>query len=165
MKPFFIKVAIGIVLVLSGWKIAEHGDKVLSKKRLQEYKDLCDNSATTFGFPQDSVSVLTFKLKSTRTETYTIGYAFNVSDRQYVSSITSNVLAVKDSVRIWYDKKNPASNSTSDPCVNLQNILKIKSTGSQWPYYLIGVLMILFGASLAWGTIKNKIRAATKSKN
>ena len=164
MKAFLIKIGIGLILVFFGWQIANYGDKVLSKEHLQQYKDLCNNADSTFGFPKDSISILTLKMKSAKTEVYTITYKFTVSNNQYFTSINSTSITIKDSIKIWYDKKNPANNTLTNPCANLQYILENKKIGHQWPYYAIGVVLLLFGISIAWGAFKNLLKKAVTGK-
>lgn len=66
MKKNLIKIVVGILLLIGGWKIAEKGDNVISKEDLQKLKVLSENAGTATGYVRDSFTETIITIKKLR---------------------------------------------------------------------------------------------------
>ena len=164
MKKELIKIGIGIIFLIAGWKVAEHGDKITSKEELQELQTLCDNAFVTTGKLSGTYKEITVKVGRAKTKMYEYSYNFTVEGNKYASTSTTNQTNPKDSLTVWYNKTNPSQNSTHDPCVELDRTKKEKTIGNSTFYYVGGILMLLIGAGLVWGSLKQMLRKLFGSK-
>ncbi len=164
MKKNLIKIVIGILLLLGGWKVAEKGDKVISKEELQKLKTLSENAGNAKGYVRDSFTETTITIKKIKTKLYEYTYDFEVDGQGFTAKSNSNKETTPDSLTIWYNKSNPAENATDDPKVAFEKTSKEKSIGSKAVYYISGIAMIVIGFGLAWGTIKGLLRGLFAKK-
>ena len=154
MKKQLITIGIGLLLLFCGWKIAERGDKIISKESIQDLQTLCENAITTKGKLKDSYKEITVKIGKIKSKMYEFSYDFAVDGINYTTIYTTNLTHAKDSISIWYNKSNPGKNSTTNPCVELERTKKEKTIGNSTFYYIGGILMLLIGAGLVWSSIK-----------
>lgn len=164
MKATLIKLGIGIVLLIVGWKIAAHGDSIVSKEEIQELQHFCDHADITEGSIRDTYKEITVKIGKSRTKMYEFTYDFEVNGKSYTATKTTSQTTADDNADIWFDKTDPAKNDTSNPCTELERTKKEKTIGDSTYYYIGGVLMLLIGLGLASGSFKQLLRNLFSSK-
>lgn len=158
MKKILINIGVSLLLIFFGWKIADKGDKIISKEDLRELQNLCENADVTTGKLKGSYKEIDVSIGKLKSKLYEFTYNYTVNGNTYTASYTTNTKIAKDSVNIWYHKSNPGENSTTNPCDDLVRAKKEKKSGNNSYYYIGGILMILFGSALAWNSIKQIIR-------
>jgi uncharacterized ion transporter superfamily protein YfcC len=158
MKNILIKIGIGLLLLIGGWKIADRGDKIISKEDLRELQDLCENSVSTIGRLKGTYEEVNVNVGKLKSKLYKFTYDYNVDEVNYAAVYVSEKTSAKDSINIWYHKNHPDKNSINNPCDQLVRSKKEKTIGNSTFYYIGGILMILIGAGLVWNSIKQIIK-------
>lgn len=164
MKKVLIKILVSLVLILVGWKVAEHGDSIVSAEDMQKSKALCEQSGTTMAGLQDTYEESTVKIKKIEIKMYTFTYNFEVAGKIFSTTSTSNKATALDSLKVWFDKNDPTVNSLNNPCVEHSIFSKEKTVGNRFIYYIGGILAILIGLGLLWNTVIQSLRKLFSSK-
>jgi hypothetical protein len=157
LKNSLMKIAIGVALMLGGWKLAELGDSRISMEDLQAKGELCKNAASTLGSVRDSVMETTIKIAGARVKMYEYKYDYLVGEEVYLAKYVTNREKPEAYKQIWFDKRTPTVYATTEPCTDFENYKKTKTVGSKAPFYIFGVLGMFMGLGLSWGTIKSTI--------
>jgi hypothetical protein len=159
IKKTLIKIAIGIILAVAGWNIASLGDDYISEETLKESETFCKNaSTTTIGFLDSTYTETTVTVMKLKTKMYTFGYHFKANEASFQGTYTSNILKNNGFVKVWYDKNNPASNTSSDPCISYEYNKTKKFSAYKDYYYVVGLVMLLIGIGLLYSSVVNLVR-------
>jgi hypothetical protein len=162
LKKSLIKIVVGVALMYGGWMLAEQGDKRISLEDLQAKEKLCKNAATALGIVRDSVTQTTVKLAGVRVKMYTYKYDYMVNGQIYLATHVTNQDTPEQFKKIWFDKNVPSLYATTAPCEDFENYKKNKSVGSKAPFYIFGILGMIIGLGVTWGTIKSGIVSVIK---
>ena len=163
MKKELITIAIGVILLFGGAKIAAKGDEIVSKETIQELQNLCENADTIQGKLRGTYEITTVKIANVKTEMYRFSYDFSINGTIYSTTYTTNQTSSKDYIPIWYNKSNPNINSTRNPCIELEKTKKENTIGNSAYYYIGGVLFIIMGIGFVWMSIIKIFRKIFKA--
>lgn len=150
----FVKILIGVLLLLYGWDLATVGDKFTSVEEIKEAEYMCANGIKVTGALQDGYEEIDAGVGKLKFKIYEFKYIYMVDSIQHIAKATSNLNTSAPTASIWYDKNSPDKNTMSNPCAEAKRFKEKKRIGNKWLYYGGGALMMLVGFGLSWGNFK-----------
>ncbi|MCI4670400.1 MAG: hypothetical protein MRZ79_19845 [Bacteroidia bacterium] len=166
MKNFIIRILIGAGLAFGGYYLITVSEGLVSKDEFTEVENMCNNGVQTTGIVRDSVLETQMTIAGAEISSFELKFDFMVEGKSYVAKKTVNDLdsQMLPVTAVWYDKTNPTSNSTEDPCEKLENFKSEKKVGNENLFFFGGLILGLLGLGIAWGSFKEMIASLFRRK-
>jgi len=163
VKGTIIKLAICLVLVWAGWQLTDKGLSSVSKEEMANYEQLCKGSVKTVGKLKETFEKTTIKIVKgfKGSDIYTFNYVYIAGGALYEGHYTTNNMATKEEVNVWYDPQHPEVHSHDEPCKQLEWYKK-RDHPRWWAW--VGIPMLLIGGGTLYASFKSFVRSLFQSK-
>lgn len=149
----FIPLVLSVVMMYGGCQLFEINKGKANEGSKELQKGLCENGVKAKAIIQNEYT----EMEVGSSVSYQYKFDYEVDGKPHTGNITKNEELTIPIVEITYDKNNPATYSTGDPCKTYERIKDLPGKWPQWFEY-VGAGIFLLGLGYIQSAIVHLIR-------
>lgn len=149
----FLPLILSIICLYGGCKLANINSGKTTEAAKETKKSLCENGEKTTAVLQNEYT----EMEIGSSVSYQYKYDYQVDGKTYTGKHSASEELAIPILEVFYDKNNPSSVTTIEPCASYEKIKDLPGKYPDWMEY-VGIGLFLLGLGYGQSSIMKAIR-------